>query len=134
MRGGLWAGLPIPSNPWVGSDRTIVASIRERLGEVPPEPDGPPLLGAQAAASRLKMADGIREAYVAIYQHRESGGLTVVYGLDFEQAGDAPALWQAIAPRHPETIGTTAAHVVAVVSGQRDECAEAVAAHLRTIS
>ena len=111
----------------------IVASIRERVGEVPPEPDGPPLRGAQAAQFRLKLADGIRQAYAASYQRGETGGLTVVYGLDFEQAGAASALWQAITSRHPETVGMAAANVVAVVSGQRDECGEAIAAHLRTI-
>jgi hypothetical protein len=31
VRSGLWAGLPISSNPWTGTDRAIVASIVERV-------------------------------------------------------------------------------------------------------
>jgi hypothetical protein len=40
IRGGLWAGLPIASNPWTGTDRPIVAFIRERMDGPPLEPDG----------------------------------------------------------------------------------------------
>ena len=31
VRSRNWAGLRIPSNPWAGTDRPLVASIRERM-------------------------------------------------------------------------------------------------------
>ena len=37
VTGGLWAGLEIPTNPWAGTERRVIASIREHT-------DGPSLV------------------------------------------------------------------------------------------
>src|SRR5687768_15642469 len=67
VRGGLWAGLPISRNPWVGTDRQIIASIRERVDPPSELPDGPPLSRAELARARLRLADGVEAGYAAVY-------------------------------------------------------------------
>ena len=37
VRGRLWAGLEVPTNPWTGTERRVIASIREHT-------DGPSLV------------------------------------------------------------------------------------------
>jgi len=49
VRGGLWAGLPIATNPWAGTDAPIMASLREHL-DPPLPPDGPLLRQGRALA------------------------------------------------------------------------------------
>jgi hypothetical protein len=66
MQSGLWAGLPITSNPWVGSDRAIVAAIIESMDRPTLVPDAP-LTPRDAARFRLQLADGVDEAYAAVY-------------------------------------------------------------------
>jgi len=67
MQSGLWAGLPITSNPWIGSDRAIVAAIVERMDRPTLVPDAP-LTPRDAARFRLQLADGVDEAYAAVYR------------------------------------------------------------------
>jgi hypothetical protein len=67
MRAGSWAGLPISSNPWIGTDRAIVASIVERAVDPPRIPDGPPPTPRESARFRLRLADDVEEAYAAVY-------------------------------------------------------------------
>ena len=82
VRSGLWTGLNIGTNPWIGTEAPILAAIRERLA--PTEvPDGPPLTPAQARRYFLQLADGIEQAYVAIYREQEVSDLTTGYGLQF---------------------------------------------------
>jgi hypothetical protein len=66
-RAEMWAGLPIPTNPWIGADRRIVAAIREQVDPPPLTPDPPALDSRGAAAFRLRLADGIEVAYVGGY-------------------------------------------------------------------
>ena len=42
IAGGLWAGLPISTNPWIGREPAVAAVIRERVDGTPSPPDGPP--------------------------------------------------------------------------------------------
>ena len=91
VRGGLWAGLPITSNPWSGDDRSIVAAIRERVVGSPPLPDGPPLSRPELVRFRLQLADDVEQAYAAIYG---DGGrnLVTVHAVTFNEATEADAL------------------------------------------
>jgi hypothetical protein len=45
-----WAGLEIPTTPWNGSNKPLLATIRERIGSTAQPPDGPPLTTTQAAS------------------------------------------------------------------------------------
>src|SRR4051812_4501822 len=107
MQSGLWADLPITSNPWIGSDRAIVAAIVERLDR-PTLVSDAPLTARDAARFRLQLADGVDEAYAAVYR-QAAPPLVIVY---------AKRLAGATAP-------------VVVVSGDAGECAQAVRAHLK---
>ena len=82
VRSGLWTGLNIRTNPWIGTDAPILAAIRERLAPTA-VPDGPPLMPSQARRYFLQLADGIDQAYVAIYREQDVSDLTTVYGLQF---------------------------------------------------
>ena len=70
-------GIITPTNPWVGSDRRIVAAIRQRIEGTRPEPDGPPLDLAAATAYRLKWADHVVEAYHARYRSGDESTIEV---------------------------------------------------------
>ena len=62
VQSGLWAGLPIDKNPWIGNDQQVVAAIRERMDGPSLVPDGPPLTRKQLSQYRLQLAEGVEEA------------------------------------------------------------------------
>ena len=131
LRTGLWAGLPISSNPWTGNDANVIASIRERIS-LPRNPDGPPLTARESARYRRHLADGIRQAYVAIYEESSSDLLTVVYGL--ELSGNETALEFLRDARLSSTERPLAAAIgplVVVMSGEDRECTKTVRVHLQ---
>jgi hypothetical protein len=129
IRGGLWAGLPIPSNPWTGTDRPIIASIRERMDGPPVQPDGPPLDRRAASSYRLLLADGVEEAYAAIYLMQSDPTLIVVYASRFA-ATRRPFYHSRAASNHRFEIGS----IDAVVSGDGGQCSLAVEAYLKSLA
>ncbi len=132
VRRGLWAGLPITANPWIGADREAIATIRERIdGPVSPPTGPPPSLG-ELARFRLHLADGVEEAYAAIYA--QSGPpLVVVYALRFSSAEGAVAPAGNTMVSRAGRIRISFGAVVAVVSGDDGPCFESVAAHVRAL-
>jgi hypothetical protein len=58
-----------PTNPWAGVDRKLVAAVHMEIDATlePPLPDRPPTTARESAASELKWADDILEAYHAAY-------------------------------------------------------------------
>ena len=135
IRGGLWAGLRIRTNPWTGTDASVVASIRERLDGGPPlVPDGPPLTPREQARYRLRFADGIEEAYAAIYLPSNSSGLVVVYGLRFPSADNAVDVWaNARRSKNLSTVGLTVGPILAFVSGDGGSCFQSVVAYVKSL-
>jgi hypothetical protein len=129
VRAGLRAGLPIPSNPWIGTDRLIIASIRERMDGPPLVPDGPPLDRRAASSYRLLLADGVEEAYAAIYLMQSDQKLIVVYALRFT-ATKRPLYPSRAAFNHRFEIGS----IDAVVSGDGGQCSLAVEAYLKSLA
>lgn len=127
VRSGLWAGLPIPSNPWRGAERAIVSTIRERVMASPPLPDGPPPSRAELAQFRWRASDDIEEAYVAVYADIGAGG-AIVYALQFktDHVADAPR-------RASDILRLTRGQTVLVVTGD-GPCAESVATRLRELT
>jgi hypothetical protein len=127
-----WAGLRIPSNPWAGTDRPLVASIRERM-EPTVTPDGPPPSRSEAASFRLHFADGVEEAYAAIYEQSETE-LIVVYASRFassEKAVESRSYsgWS----NNPRVIRVAMGPIVAMIQGNAGACFDAVGAHLRSL-
>src|SRR5712675_1433750 len=112
IRGGLWAGLPISSNPWRGNDPSTVAAIRERVVASPPPPDGPPLSRAELARFRLQLAEDVEEAYAAIYL--DAGrNLVGVYAVRFKRA---PGLGSRAAETSGASVRLARGDTVVVVS------------------
>ena len=130
VRGGLWAGLPIPNNPWRGSDRAILAAIRERVVSPSPLPDGPPLTAAATSQLRLQRAEDVEEGYAAIYEGSDS--LVTVYGLRFtsDRVPELPVQY----PRSPGTFRSVRGRTVVVVSGNGGPCLRAVSGYVGTVT
>jgi len=127
-------GLRIATNPWVGTDRPIVASIRERVDVPPPVPDGPPLTPADAARFHLQLADGVEEAYAAVYQP-PAPGVVVVYGLRFASAASSDELLRDRRIReNPRVTRIAIGPILAVVHGDGGPCARAIGAYLASLA
>jgi hypothetical protein len=131
IHGGLWAGLPITTNPWTGTDHRVIASIRERA-DPPPTVTDAPLTRAEASRYFLRLADGVEEGYAAVYTQEGSNDSVVVSALRFA-ATEKPfySLADAKASYRPTTrieIG----RIVAVVTGG-GECFQALETYLKSL-
>ena len=129
-----WTGLRIPTNPWAGAETSLVASIRERMDGPTPVPDGPPLSPTEAARFRLHFADGVEEAYAAIYEQSEAE-LIVVYAARFATSAKAVESrsythWG----NNPRVIRVAIGPIVAMVQGDAGPCLNAIGAHLRSLA
>lgn len=131
VRGGMWAGLEIPTNPWAGTDRRIIASIVERMGGAPLVPDAP-LSASERARYRLRLADGIEDAYAAIYTSSDSA-LVVVYALRPASGGESFAV-NAIRRRRDAFTAIDIGPITAVVTGNAGACSRSVEAHVRSLA
>jgi hypothetical protein len=129
IRGGLWSGLPISTNPWTGTDRRLIATIRERI-DPPLTPDGPPLSGQEAARYSLQLADGIDEGYAAFYTQSDSEHIAV-YALRFRDGGRNGDPLTTSRRFYPTRIEL--GRIVAWVSGSVGPCLQAVEAHVRSL-
>jgi hypothetical protein len=126
IRGGLWAGLPISSNPWRGDERSTLAAIRERVVASPPLPDGPPLGPAEFSRFRMQLAEDVEEAYAAIYADAGTDR-AVVYGVRFKRT---PVEGPPTGSR--EVVRLSRGETVVVLSGD-GPCSETVATYLREL-
>jgi len=124
----LWLG--VPANPWRGTDPSIIASIRSRMGGLPPAPDGPPLSAGDARRYFLELSEGIDEGFVASYYMESDGSLVTVHALTFADSNAGPGSNE-LSPRghHLIWLGPT----VAMLSGD-GRCFDAVEAHLRSLA
>jgi len=129
IQSGLWAGLPIDHNPWIGSDPAVIAAIRERIDPPQRLPDGPPLDAAQLARYRLQLADGVKQAYAAVYVSADANVLVTVLGLEFLTDQDAQ---QFVASAKPTGELVTLSRAVATAQGS-GSCRDVVAAHVRSL-
>lgn len=132
MRAGLWAGLPISSNPWTGIDRAIVASIVERVIDPPRMPDGPPPTPREVARFRLRLADDVEEAYAAVYT---DGGpsLITVNAIRYADATQLPPS-RSSNRVSPSGFRVAFGRTVLTVSGSDGPCLQAVEAHVKDVA
>src|SRR5229473_812071 len=96
---GLWAGLPVPTNPWSGTDRPTIVEIRERMDGPSLVPDGPPPTAREISRYRSQLANGVEEGYAAIYTQS-----VVVYAVRFA-ATESPFYPPRTASNHRFEIG-----------------------------
>jgi hypothetical protein len=133
-RGGLWAGLSMRTNPASSSEPKLIVEIRERIEGPRLTPDAPALTARDAARFRMQLVDAIDEAYAATYQPSDSFQVIVVYGLRFHDARAAAEFWSgARAANNPVFAALTVGPIVAVTTGPRGACLDAVAAHLQSL-
>jgi hypothetical protein len=129
-------GLPVATNPWIGTDRQALSLIRERLvgpATVPDVPDGPPLNRRDLARYQLQLADGIAEGYAAVYQQSGAAWLTVVQALRFETDDGARMAWPVRRVADPHTVRLAAGRIRGIVSGS-GPCFQAVNAYLGSLT
>jgi hypothetical protein len=135
--GGLWAGLPIDSNPWIGTDRNVLARIREHMYGPPRLPDAPPNAKAAAAYAR-HLVDNVSAGYAAFYQDVGPDGIAI-YALTF--TSDEPLRDPSTAPpKNPPTSDTrlvswiTLDKTVVLVVGDRGHCADVIQTKVQSLA
>ena len=137
LRGGLWAGLPIRTNPSTSSEPSVIVAIRIRITGPLVTPDPPALSEHGLARFQLQLADGIDEAYAAVYLESETQELVTLYGLRFAEARAAEAFWNDAAARPRTRPGVTSARLGPIVAfgigSPGNTCLGAVSAHLKSL-
>ena len=132
VRSGLWAGFP--TNPWIGTDRQFMASIRELIDGPASVPDGPPLDAKELSRYLGLLADGVEEAYGAVYM--QSAELITVRALKFAPTEKPSARAHSSdtrVSRNPGMIRVGIGQIVAIVTGD-GECFQTVGAYLRSLA
>lgn len=133
VRFGLWAGFP--TNPWIGTDRRLMASIRELVDGPAAVPDGPPLDARELSRYLGQLADGVVEAYGAVYVHSDAELITV-RAMKFapgQQPADRADSGDMRVSRNLRMIRVAIGPIVAIVTGD-GECFRAVGAYLTSLA
>ena len=125
VRSGLWTGLPITTNPWIGTEPAVAATIRERLGDSPSPPDGPPQSPSELARFRLRLAEDVEQAYAAIYLD-EAFNLVVVHALTWKAPARHEMRWRSGAG---SGLRFSFGNTIVAMSGE-GSCWEPVSEHL----
>src|SRR5262249_26820635 len=137
VRAGLWAGLPIRSNPSTSSEPSVIVAIRGRIAGPIVTPDPPALSASGLARFQLQLAEDIDEAYAAIYLESETQELVTVYGLRFAETSAAEEFWNNAAAKtrkSPRVAGVLLGPIVAFgIGSPRSACLAALSTHLKSL-
>jgi hypothetical protein len=118
------------TNPWIGADLPVIATIRESMGPMPLVPDAP-LTARDHTAYRLALAKGVTEGYAALYREAEGRGAEVLaVTLERPENTRAAGRWQT---RSPEADEFAVGRSKIVVRG-KGTCYDAVVQHIRAIA
>jgi hypothetical protein len=121
----IWAGGNADrANPWIGTITSRIVYIRERLSASPLLPDPPRF-------SPALLAEGVEDAYIALYSNQAD--LTkpiVVYALRFTATARVPFYPPSTASNHCFEIGP----INGIVSGDDSQCSQAVGAYLKSLA
>jgi hypothetical protein len=128
VRAARVGALPIDNNPWRGADRIALAAIRERVDPAQLMPDGPPLHSRDLAAFRSNLADGVEQAYAAIYESEDRTQVGV-YAVQFHAESSFEAAIERLKRR--QAFLDREARTLAVVTNSGSPCAAAIEAHLK---
>jgi hypothetical protein len=133
VRAGLWA--EFPTNPWLGADRRLLASIRQQVDGPAAVPDGPPLDPKALSRYLGQLADDVEEGYGAVYI-QSARDLITVRALRFAPAEKVTADSSssgARVVRNPAVIRVTIGPIVAIVSGDGGACFQVVGEYLKSL-
>lgn len=130
VRPGRWTALPIDSNPWRGTDRIVVAAIRERVDPPQMVPDGPPLHPRDLAAFRRNLADGVAQAYAAVYESDDRRQVAV-HAVQFQSRTSFEAATARLKKR--QVFRDSATRTLVAVTSYGSPCGAAIEAHLRSV-
>lgn len=133
VRGGLWA--EFPTNPWSGSDRRLTASIRQRVDGPLTIADGPPLDASALSRYLGQLADGIEEAYGAVYMQSATDLITVraVRFAPNERAATGFPSDTTPVSANPPLLRVAIGPIVAIVNGSDGPCFRVVSTHLKSL-
>jgi hypothetical protein len=120
-------------NPWTGTDRRILAELRQRVDGFGPVrmPDAPPLSSSETSAMLLQFADDVAEGYAATYA--QSDGREIgVWAVRFATA---------VPPdRSPLPLGRRSSArtfdiglIRATLLGDNGACAAAIETHVKSL-
>jgi hypothetical protein len=122
--------LHLGTNPWTGTDRSVLAEIRQHIDGMFPLPDAPPLTATQVAAF---YADGIDEGYAATYT--QSGGREIaLWAVRFavpKKRTDFPMVGRGATAQNVVRIEIGA--IRAVVDGDGGPCSNVIVAYLEAL-
>lgn len=117
------------TNPWTGLEPLVIATIRERMGAVTRVPDAP-LSRREETMFRLQLANGVEEAYGALY--RTNTQFVSVYAVTFDQAESSRRRHEQ--PAEPGSgIRITAGRSEIVVLGKGNSCYDAVVRQVQEV-
>jgi hypothetical protein len=123
----------VTANPWIGTDRRILASLRELVdgpNAIRP-PDAPPLSQSESSALLLRLADGVDEGYAATYA--QAGPDLGVIALRFSSAHEVDL----DLPRaNSKGAGNTAlqiGQIRVVVYGDGGRCSDAITGYVKSL-
>jgi len=129
-------GRPKP-NPWIGTDRSILASLRQKVDGVPRTllPDLPPM-PREEPGRRLQLADGVEEGYAATYEWAVPASATrVVVFVRAVRFTETPAPILDFPTPHPPTYAPfDLGRVRIAVDGGSNPCARAIDTYLRGLA
>ena len=124
----LWS-FPVSQNPWRGTEPSVLAEIRTRMGgRSPMVPDGPPPTRRESRRYVLAMAEGIEEGFAAFYYAQGDEVVVPVYAV---RARDLSTDW--VAPGSNRFRVSTLGDVVVGVVGD-NACADAVQRHIDSLA
>jgi hypothetical protein len=130
LRRNMWP-MGIATNPWRGTDRRTLATIRAWIG--PPaapagksEPDGPPMSARERHSFQMQLADSVEEGYAALYSAGDSGFVTVM-GI---RLTDPPLPMPPSRPRANEPWRFASGRTIVTVEGEGSPCFAGVVAYV----
>jgi hypothetical protein len=107
--------------------------IRERIEGPIVVPDPPALTVKGLGAYRLHLAEGVEEAYAAVYKQEESG-LVVVYGMKVGAEQNVVPERADRTSGNPRITRVTIGSIVAMVNGDGGPCFQAVGVYVKSLA
>ena len=130
---GLSQPAGIDSNPWRGSDREVIASIREMMYGPARVPDGPPLDADALSRFLLRLSEGIGAGYIALYSQQRSEDVAV-YALTFSSSTRAVNHRNAARTNPRPAVWFEKGNTVVAVYGDEGPCSRAIRSHIEFLT